>query len=250
MKSLLEGRVAVVTGGSRGIGLAAANVLAAQGASVAICSRADVSSLEQVVRGLQCSGSNEHMASTADVADSAQVAVFYRKVFDRYRRLDVLVNNAGVLGDAIVGMIGDDLIDNTLATNVKGAIYNLQAAARLMQRKKAGSIINLSSIIGTRGNRGQTVYSASKAAIIGLTQSAAKDLAPANIRVNAVAPGYIDTAMIAHLDPAMHATRVANIGLGRVGKAEEVANAILFLASDLSSYVTGQVLGVDGGMVI
>ena len=180
----------------------------------------------------------------------AQVAVFYRKVFDRYRRLDVLVNNAGILGDAVIGMIGDDLIDNTLATNVKGAIYNLQAAARLMQRKKTGSIINLSSIIGTRGNRGQTVYGASKAAIIGLTQSAAKDLAPANIRVNAIAPGYIDTPMIAHLDPATHATRIANIGLGRVGKAEEVANAILFLASDLSSYVTGQVLGVDGGMVI
>jgi 3-oxoacyl-[acyl-carrier protein] reductase len=250
LKSLLEGRVAVVTGGSRGIGLAAANVLAAQGASVAICSRADMPSLEQVVRGLPSSGSNEHMASTADVADSAQVAAFYRKVFDRYRRLDVLVNNAGVLGDAVVGMIADDLIDNTLATNVKGAIYNLQAAARLMQRKKTGSIINLSSIIGTRGNRGQTVYGASKAAIIGLTQSAAKDLAPANIRVNAIAPGYIDTPMIAHLDPATHATRVANIGLGRVGKAEEVANAILFLASDLSSYVTGQVLGVDGGMVI
>jgi 3-oxoacyl-[acyl-carrier protein] reductase len=175
------------------------------------------------------------MATTADVADSAQVAVFYRKVFDRYRRLDVLVNNAGVLGDAVVGMIADDLIDNTMATNVKGAIYNLQAAARLMQRKKTGSIINLSSIIGTRGNRGQTVYGTSKAAIIGLTQSAAKDLAPANIRVNAIAPGYIDTP---------------NIGLGRIGKAEEVANAILFLASDLSSYVTGQVLGVDGGMVL
>jgi 3-oxoacyl-[acyl-carrier protein] reductase len=250
LKSLLEGRVAVVTGASRGIGLAVANVLAAQGASVAICSRADISSLEQVVRGLQCSGSNEHMASTADVADSAQVAVFYRKVFDRYRRLDVLVNNAGILGDSVVGMIGEDLIDKTLATNVKGAIYNLQAAARLMQRKKTGSIINLSSIIGTRGNRGQTVYGASKAAIIGLTRSAAKDLAPANIRVNAIAPGYIDTSMISHLDSATHATRVANIGLGRVGKPEEVANAILFLASDLSSYVTGQVLGVDGGMVI
>jgi 3-oxoacyl-[acyl-carrier protein] reductase len=190
------------------------------------------------------------MATTADVADSAQVAVFYRKVFDRYRRLDVLVNNAGVLGDAVVGMIADDLIDNTMATNVKGAIYNLQAAARLMQRKKTGSIINLSSIIGTRGNRGQTVYGTSKAAIIGLTQSAAKDLAPANIRVNAIAPGYIDTPMIAHLDPTTHATWVANIGLGRIGKAEEVANAILFLASDLSSYVTGQVLGVDGGMVL
>lgn len=250
MKSLLEGRVAVVTGGSRGIGLAAATVLASHGAVVAVCSRSDAAALETVVNALPQTGLDSHMASTVDVADSAQVTAFYRKVFERYRRLDVLVNNAGILGDAVMGMISDELVNSTLATNVKGAIYNLQAAARLMQRKKAGSIINISSIIGTRGNRGQIVYAASKSAVIGLTQSAAKELAPVNIRVNAIAPGYIDTPMIAHLDPGTHATRVSSIGMGRVGEAEEVANAILFLASDLSSYITGQVLGVDGGMVI
>jgi 3-oxoacyl-[acyl-carrier protein] reductase len=242
--------VAVVTGASRGIGLAAATVLAAQGASVALCSRADLPALEQVAQALQGAGSNRHMAMTVNVADSAQVSAFYRQVFERYRRLDILVNNAGILRDGVVGMIYDEMIDNILATNVKGAIHNLQSAARLMQRKKSGSIINISSIIGTKGNRGQTVYGASKAAIIGLTQSAAKELAAANIRVNAIAPGYIDTTMISHLDFQTHAARVASIGLGRVGKPEDVANAILFLASDLSSYITGQVMGVDGGMVI
>lgn len=250
MNLLLEGRVAVVTGASRGIGLEVARVLAAQGASLAVCSRANEASLKEIAETLRPVAGASHMAVSVDVRDSTQVSGFYRKVFEQYRRLDIMVNNAGILGDGLIGMIPDRLVDDTIATNVKGAIYNLQAAARLMQRGRSGSIINMSSIMATAGTRGQSLYSASKAAIIGLTLSASKELASKNIRVNALAPGYIDTPLIAGVDAKIHEDRVASIGLGRVGTAAEVANAVLFLASDLSSYVTGQVLGVDGGMIM
>ncbi len=166
------------------------------------------------------------------------------------RRLDILVNNAGILRDALIGMISDAEINDVLRTNLIGAIQVTQAAARLMARGKNASIINISSIIGVRGNRGQLIYAASKAGLIGATLSAAKELAPQGVRVNAVAPGYIQTTMIANVPADIHAQRVASIGVGRVGDPQDVANLVLFLASDLSSYITGQVIGVDGGMVI
>ncbi len=147
-------------------------------------------------------------------------------------------------------MISDDAIAKTFEVNTLAAIHFLQAGARLMKRHHGGSIVNVSSIVGIEGNPGQIVYSSSKAALVGLTKSAAKELAPAQIRVNAIAPGFIDTQMARQLPEAIFAERVASIGMGRIGTAEDIAKVILFLSSDLSSYVTGQIIGVNGGMII
>jgi 3-oxoacyl-[acyl-carrier protein] reductase len=245
----LQDRVAVVTGAVEGIGWATARLLAAEGASVALIGRTDDERLAARVADLEAAGADVH-GIASDVTDPAAVSACYRAVFERWKRLDVLVANAGVLGDARIGMIAEDLLRSTLEVNLAGAIRHLQAAARLMQRSKSGSIVLVSSIVGTHGNAGQVAYAASKAGLVGATLAAAKELAPSGIRVNAVAPGYIATRMIEHLPPEVHAARVAAIPTGRPGEAEEVAAAIGFLASDLSSYVTGQVLGVDGGMVL
>jgi 3-oxoacyl-[acyl-carrier protein] reductase len=245
----LHDRVAVVTGAVEGIGWATASLLAAEGAAVALVGRTDDERLAARVAELEATGADV-LGIAADVTDPAAVGACYRQVFERWKRLDVLVANAGVLGDARIGMIGEDLLHTTLEVNLAGSIRHLQAAARLMQRSKSGSIVLVSSIVGVQGNVGQVAYAASKAGMIGATRAAAKELAPAGIRVNAVAPGYIATRMIAHLPPEVHQERVAAIPTGRPGEAEEVARAIAFLASDLSSYVTGQVLGVDGGMVL
>lgn len=185
-----------------------------------------------------------------DVREPNAVRSLYREVFSAFGRLDVLVNNAGVLKDALIGMVSDDVLEDTFRINTFGAIHHLQAASRLMQRSGGGSIINMTSIIGVVGNEGQIAYGSSKAALIGLTKSAAKELAPRGVRVNAVAPGFIDTDMSRSLPADKYADRVASIKMGRVGTPEDVADVVLFLASDLSRYVTGQVIGVDGGMVI
>lgn len=239
----------MVTGGTRGIGRASAELLAAHGASVVVVGRSDLGSAAQVAADLAATHGHPALALVADAADSAAIREVYRRVRADFGRLDILVNNAGVLSDALVGMLSDELIDGTLAINTAGPMHHLQGAARLM-RKTGGSIVNLTSIIGRNGNAGQVVYSASKAAIIGMTYSAAKELAPSGIRVNAVAPGFIDTDMTRSIPPDKYAERVASIKMGRVGSAEDVARAVLYLASDLSSYVTGQVLGVDGGMLV
>jgi 3-oxoacyl-[acyl-carrier protein] reductase len=246
---LLSGRFAFITGSTRGIGWEVARTLAAHGCAVAVhgrdaevaAARADELAKEHGVATLALHG---------ELADAAVIAGFYQAIFKAWKRLDVLVNNAGILEDALLGMITPELLDRVLSVNTRAAILSLQGAARLMTRAKAGSIINMASIIGVEGNEGQAVYGASKAALIGLTRSAAKELAPVQIRVNAVAPGYIETDMIKHLPPEVHAQRMGQIGMGRIGTPTDIANAVLFLASDLSAYVTGQVLGVDGGMRI
>ena len=245
--STLKGKVAFVTGSTRGIGWATAQKLAQHGAAVVIHGQANAESVEQRAAQLRAEFSVDCMGLVADVADGASVKRCYAEIFKKYRRLDILVNNAGILQDALLGMIPEAAMRRTLDVNTLGPLFHVQEASRLMHRNGGGSIVNISSIIGRVGNEGQAVYAASKAAVIGLTLAAAKELAPKNIRVNAVAPGFIRTDMTSQLAPEVFAERAKSIKMKRVGEPEDVANAILFLASDLSSYMTGTVLEVTGG---
>ena len=185
-----------------------------------------------------------------DVSDEVRVKDLFQAVFKAHKRLDVLLANAGVLDDALIGMVNRAQIERVFGVNTFGLLYCAQYASRLMARGGGGSIVNVSSIIGTHGNVGQAVYAGSKAAVIGITKSLAKELADRTIRVNAIAPGFIDTAMTRQLSETKYAERVASIRMGRIGTPQDVARVALFFASDLSAYVTGQVVGVDGGMLI
>lgn len=238
-----------ITGATRGIGYATATQAAKQGWTVIINGREE-ERLNEVKQELISSYDVEVHILIYDVTDNHSIKNAFVWIKKNIGQLDVLVNNAGVLDDALLGMVNQQQVSNTLAINTEAVIYHMQYASRLMMKQKSGSIVNVSSIIGRTGNAGQTVYGASKAAVIGATYSAAKELAPYNIRVNAVAPGFIETDMTKQLSEEKYDQRLSEIKMGRIGKPEEVANTIMFLASDLSSYVTGQVIGVDGGMVI
>ena len=246
----LDGKVALVTGSTRGIGWASARALAGAGASVVLNGAHDSDLLHQKTEALQKEFGVPCIGFLGSVSDHAAVQNCYMEIYRRFKRLDVLVNNAGVLSDALLGMIPAEMIGTVLSTNLTGSIYHLQEASRLMGRNKSGSIVNIASIIGRVGNEGQAVYGASKAGVIGLTLAAAKELAPRNIRVNAIAPGFIATDMVKALPEKKYAERLSSIKMKRIGQPEDVANAVLFFASDVSAYITGQVLGVDGGMLI
>jgi 3-oxoacyl-[acyl-carrier protein] reductase len=243
-----DGRVALVTGSTRGIGWAVAQALATRGATVIVNGR-DVAQAQARARELPAESGAEHEALAFDVADAAEVGVAMHEIFGRHRRLDVLVNNAGVMEQAVLGMIDAGAIQRAFAVNAIGALNVLQGASRLLARSERGAVVNVSSIVGRTGAPGQTAYAAAKAAVVGLTRAAAKELAP-GVRVNAVAPGMVDTELLHGLSADVIAARVAAVGLGRLADPVEVAEAIVWLASDQASYVTGQVLGVDGGMVV
>lgn len=244
----LAGRVALVTGGTRGIGFATCRALATAGATVVLTGTDEQVAVscakELAVAGRVVEGVG------LDVTDSAAVAGVVGGVVRRHGRLDVVVANAGVLADALVGMITDTQVQTLLATNVAGTISTVQAAARAMLRRRSGSIVVLASIVGERGSAGQTVYAATKAAVASIARSSAKELGRHGIRVNAVAPGLIDTDMTAHLPTTVLDRRVADTAMGRLGRPDDVAAVIRFLAGDDAAFVTGQVIGVDGGLVL
>jgi 3-oxoacyl-[acyl-carrier protein] reductase len=246
---LLAGRVAIVTGAGRGIGRAIAEALAAAGADVWLnARRAD--SVEALAAELTARHGGTCRPLLFDVADPAAIKAGFVTVQQQSKRLDILVNNAGILRDALIEMASLDSMEETWAVNLRGPIICSQYAARLMARSGGGSIVNIASIIGRVGNAGQGVYGASKAGVIGLTYSLAKELAGRKIRVNAIAPGVIATDMIAGIPDAKREALVAAIGLGRPGTAEDIAPTAVYLASDMSAYVTGQVIGVDGGLIV
>jgi 3-oxoacyl-[acyl-carrier protein] reductase len=247
----LTGKICLVTGATRGIGFASSRLFAEQGAQVILVGR-DVGKLERNVDDINRAIEGGPLASSlvCDIADDAAVKVLFQTVFKEYKKLDVLLANAGVLEDALLGMVTRSQIERVFAINTFGLLYCAQYASRLMARTGGGSIINVSSIIGSNGNVGQSVYGGSKAAVLGITKSLAKELASSKIRVNAIAPGFIDTAMTQNLPQEKYVERLKSIALGRIGASDDVAHAALFLASDLSTYITGQCIGVDGGMLI
>lgn len=246
---MLQGKITWITGASRGIGQGIALSFARLGAQTVLVAR-EVAHLHQTAALIQSENLPAPILMEYDITDSKAVAEAFKEVFKKTKRLDVLVNNAGVIQDALLGMITDDQLQQTFAVNVFAAIYHIQYASRLMARNMSGSIINISSIVALNGFSGLSVYGASKAALIGVTSSAAKELAVNNIRINALAPGFIDTDMAKALTPERFQQRLDSISMKRIGTPEDVAGAAVFLASDLSRYVTGQVLGVDGGMIV
>ncbi|NBI68301.1 3-oxoacyl-[acyl-carrier-protein] reductase [Pseudoflavonifractor sp. 60] len=245
----LEGMAALVTGGSRGIGRAVCLELARQGAAVAVNYAGSIQAAEETVRQCRQLGVEAELFQ-ADVASPAACDALVAAVKERFGRLDILVNNAGISRDGLLMTAKEEDFSKTLDTNLKGAYFCTKAAAKVMLRQKYGRIVSLSSVVGLRGNPGQTAYAASKAGILGLTKAAAKELAGRDITVNAVAPGYIATDMTAALPEKAREAMLTTIPKGRPGTPEEVARAVAFFAQRESAYVTGQVLCVDGGMAV
>ena len=245
----LKGKAALVTGGSRGIGRAVCLELARRGACVAVNYAGNAAAAEETVESCKAMGVDAFSVQ-ADVADAAACDAMVKEVLSRFGRLDILVNNAGITRDGLMPMLKDADWDAVLDANLQGAFHCMRAAYRPMMKQKYGRVVNLSSIVGLRGNAGQANYAASKAGLIGLTKSMAKELAGRNVTVNAVAPGFIDTDMTAALPEKARESMLASIPMGRLGQGEDVAKAVAFFAGDGAGYVTGQVLCVDGGMAV
>lgn len=246
---LLENKAALVTGASRGIGRATALALAGAGARVAVNYAHSPDLAEAVVGEIEAAG-GEAFAVGADVAEPAEVEAMARVVLDRFGRLDILVNNAGITRDNLVLRMKDEDWDAVVDTNLKGTFNTIRAFSRSMIRQRGGRIINVTSVVGLVGNPGQANYCAAKAGVIGLTRAMARELASRGITVNAVAPGFISTDMTGALAAGAREDLLQRIPLGRPGTPEDVAGAIVFLASEAASYITGHVLVVDGGLAM
>ena len=246
---MTDKKVAVVTGASRGIGRAIALELGRRGNFVVVNYNGSAEKAEAVKQEIQAAG-GEACAMQCDVSDYGACEAFMKDIIKEYKRIDILVNNAGVTRDGLLMQMKEEDFDAVVDTNLKGAFHTIRFAARQMLKQRSGRIINLSSVVGLRGNGGQVNYSASKAGIIGLTKSAAKELASRGITVNAIAPGFIETEMTAVLPEETKAATLKEIPLQKFGKPEDVAQAAAFLASEEAAYITGQVLCVDGGMAM
>ena len=248
-KDMLEGKVAVVTGASRGIGRAIALRLAQEQATVVINYNGSREKAEEVAQEIEAAGGTA-CAIQCDVSDFSACEAFFKEVTERYGRVDILVNNAGVTRDGLLMKMSEEDFDKVVDTNLKGTFNCIRFVTRTMLRQKSGHIINMSSVVGVVGNAGQANYAASKAGVIGLTKTAAKELASRGITVNAIAPGFIETDMTAVLSDKIREATAAQIPMGHFGAAEDVANLAAFLASDQANYITGQVIHVDGGMAM
>ena len=249
MTSNLSGKIALVTGGGRGIGRAICLELAGRGATVIVNYNRSAAAADDVVARIEAAGGSAR-SLPADVSDEQQVAAMFKAIIAEYGAVDILVNNAGVTRDNIIMLMKPGDFDDVIETNLRSCWLCCKTAARTMMRKRSGSIINITSVVGIAGNGGQTNYAASKAGIIGLTKSLAKEVAARGIRVNALAPGFVDTEMTADLGDEIREKAIEAIPLGRMGRPQDIAKAVAFLASDEAAYITGQTLVVDGGMVM
>ena len=244
----LTGKVAVVTGASSGLGQQFARALSEQGCDVAILARRK-ERLEEFSKELKQNG-QDCLPVSCDVTDEESIKNAVNAVVDHFGKIDILVNNAGITKDNLIGRMKDEDFDAVIDVNLKGTFYMMRGVSRLMLRQRAGRIINMSSVVGVMGNAGQVNYSASKAGVIGMTKSLARELASRHITVNAVAPGMIETDMTGAMSDAVKEKVVENIPFKEMGKPEDIAETVAFLAGDGARYITGQVLCVDGGMAI
>ena len=245
----LDGQVAIVTGASRGIGRAVAIALAKVGAKVVINYAGNAEAAEEVRTVITANG-GQAITVKADVADADAVDSLVKQAIETYGKIDILVNNAGITRDTLLMRMKDEDWDAVMNTNLKGIFYCTKAVTKSMMKQRSGKIINMTSVVGLMGNAGQANYAAAKAGVIGFTKSMAKELASRGITVNAIAPGFIATDMTQGLSEQVKADLEAKIPLSRLGEAEDVAAAVVFLASQSANYITGQTLNVDGGMVM
>ncbi|QKE73053.1 3-oxoacyl-[acyl-carrier-protein] reductase [Arthrobacter citreus] len=246
---MLNGKVALVTGGSRGIGRAIALSLAKNGANVVVNYSGNEAAALKVVEEITALGVKA-IAYKANVSNSEEVAALVKNTVDEFGSIDILVNNAGITRDGLLLRMKDADWDDVIDTNLKGVFNCIKAAAKFMTRQRNGRIINISSVVGQIGNPGQMNYVAAKAGVLGLTKTAAKELASRNITVNAIAPGFIETDMTNELNEQVRTQMLSNIPLQSFGQPEDIAHAVVFLAMDASGYITGQTINVDGGLVM
>lgn len=244
-----EGKTAIVTGGSRGIGRAICLELAADGANVVFCYAGNEGAAKETARAVESLGANA-LAVRCDVSDAEQVDALVKAARETFGRIDILVNNAGITRDNLAVRMSEADFDAVIDANLKGTFLCMKAVSRWMVKQRYGRIVNLSSVVGLRGNAGQVNYAASKAGVVGMTKSLAKELASRGVTVNAVAPGFIETDMTAALSKSARAAAEGSIPMNRLGAPEDVAKAVAFLAGDAAAYITGQVLAVDGGMAM